>query len=201
MIPELPAPTGLPAQAEQATSSEGEPTQTSESTAEVEVPTGDSSTTPPPEPQLPDPPPAPPHPQTQLQESPETPEGGSDPALAESGQAALQSIQFDASQINTQPGPPPQVDLSGEADPERLTAANQASAQEVQQAKLESATTIDQDFGEGQIFPKATDEILKPNQELSPLIGQGARVVLILLFQVRSQVNSIRPSAPFCGRK
>jgi hypothetical protein len=171
-IPEIPAPTGLSAQdaeptqvgqkaADKAAQSKGEPNvevskgqQSGESKAKYD-------------PQVPEAPPAPAPTPTQLAGGEVQESGESDSQLSQSAQNELAGIKLDTSQISTNAGPPPKVDLSGEADPAQMQATQTQSQQEVQAAKLKAAADIQQDFGENRIFPKVSKETLKANKELT----------------------------------
>ncbi|MDJ0662338.1 MAG: hypothetical protein QNJ42_23055 [Crocosphaera sp.] len=114
-------------------------------------------------------PPAPLPPTTQLAGQETSEEGQPDTQLSRSAQNALNSIHIDIDQISSNPGPNPKVDLSGEADPNQVTDINNQSTQEVQSTKAQAAQAIDQEFGENNIFPEASDETVKANKQLTAI--------------------------------
>ena len=178
-IPEIPAPTGLQAK-------ESEPQKTGEKVAEQAAITkqapddklgattsgGEKAKY---ETSVPEAPPAPPITATQLAGGKVEQEGQSDQALSRSAQNALNSVHLNTSQINTSAGDRPSVDLTGEADLSQINVAQTQSAQEVQAAKAQAAQGINQDFGENNISPKASNETLKANKELSAVAAPGGK--------------------------
>ncbi|GEM_PF-1703254 len=122
---------------------------------------------------VPEAPPAPPITATQLAGGKVEQEGQSDQALSRSAQNALNSVHLNTSQINTSAGDRPSVDLTGEANPSQINEDKAQSAQEVQAAKAQAAQGITQDFGENSISPKASNETLKANKELSAVAAPG----------------------------
>ncbi|MDJ0601582.1 MAG: AHH domain-containing protein [Crocosphaera sp.] len=173
-IPEISAPTGLPAkkttevgqESQQAANKaaqgnqsavdniEGTPSNQEKSeydTSVVEVP------------------PAPLPPTTQLAGQETSEEGQQDAQLSRSAQNALNSIQINLDQISPNAGPNPKVDLSGDADPNQVTDIHNQSTQEVQSTKAQAAQAIHQEFGENNIFPEASNETVKANKELTAI--------------------------------
>ncbi|MEM7579864.1 MAG: DUF4157 domain-containing protein [Cyanobacteria bacterium P01_A01_bin.80] len=178
-IPEIPAPTGLPAK-------ESESQKAGEKVAQQAAITkqapddklgattsgGEKAKY---ETSVPEAPPAPPITATQLAGGKVEQEGKSDQALSRSAQNALNSVNLNTSQINTSAGDRPSVDLTGEADPSQINATQAQSTQEVQAAKAQPAQGITQDFGENSISPKASNETLKANKELSAVAAPGGK--------------------------
>jgi hypothetical protein len=83
--------------------------------------------------------------------------------------AAKSSQGQDGDQVNTNAGERPKVNLTGEADPSQMDGEQGQSLQQVQATKGQAANSISQDFGENNIFPKASNETLKANKELSKI--------------------------------
>ncbi len=83
--------------------------------------------------------------------------------------AAKSSQGQDGDQVNTNAGERPKVNLTGEADPSQMDGEQGQSLQQVQAVKGEAANSISQDFGENNIFPKASNETLKANKEISKI--------------------------------
>ncbi|WP_013334513.1 hypothetical protein [Gloeothece verrucosa] len=106
----------------------------------------------------------------------------SDAQLAQSAQNALLSVQLNTQPINTKASQPPAVELTGEANPSQLENTQKNSQQEVTQGKLKAAKEINQDFGENKIFPAPNKDLLKSNKELSaqlPTIAKGGKAPTI----------------------
>jgi hypothetical protein len=76
---------------------------------------------------------------------------------------------MNTSQISTSAGERPNVDLNGEANPAQIQSTQTQSNQELQTAKAQAVADTNQDFGENSIFPKASNETLKANKELSTI--------------------------------
>ena len=181
-LPEMPAPTGLSATAvteakpgqaaqqtaEQAANSGKEPAITLEGSGAGAVSAAEQI-------QVPEAPAALPQAPTQLAGGEGQTEGESDTILSQSAQRALSSINANTSQISTRFGERPQVELAGDADPSQMETAKAASIQEVQSAKVNAAQAINQDFGENDIYPQASDEILKSNKELAAITPGAAQ--------------------------
>ncbi|MEH2064497.1 MAG: DUF4157 domain-containing protein [Nostoc sp.] len=92
------------------------------------------------------------------------------------------SQEPDINAISTNAGERPKVDMTGEADPSQMHGEQAESLQQVQAAKGKAASTISQDFGENNIFPKASNQTLKANKELSkvsPSSGKGGEIPTI----------------------
>lgn len=177
-IPKIPAPTGLPAKesepqkavgiAEQAAITKQAPDgKLGATTSGGEKAKYETS--------VPEAPPAAPITATQLTGGKVEQEGQSDQTLSKSAQNALNSVNLNTSQINTSAGDRPSVDLTGEANPSQMNATQAQSTQQVQAAKAQAAQGINQDFGENNIFPKASNETLKANKELSAVAAPGGK--------------------------
>ena len=92
------------------------------------------------------------------------------------------SKNADISAVSTDAGERPKVDMTGEADPSQMHGEQAQSLQQVQAAKGQAASSISQDFGENNIFPKASNQTLKANKELSkvsPPSGKGGEMPTI----------------------
>lgn len=87
--------------------------------------------------------------------------------MARSAQAVLNSVFIDTTEVSTSGGERPSVDTTGEADPSQMDTANQESTESVRTGKLEAAADISKDYGENDIFPEPTDEILEARKALS----------------------------------
>ncbi|MBD2202614.1 hypothetical protein H6G33_12210 [Calothrix sp. FACHB-1219] len=88
----------------------------------------------------------------------------------------------DSNQISTSAGERPKLNLTGDADPAQMNAEQQQSASQVQQAKAQANSETYRDFGENNIYPQASKEILKANQEISqiaPPSSQGGELPVI----------------------
>lgn len=171
-LPQLPAPTGLPAKkggpaAE--TSETGVATGGKNPTiATIKDPTGQSKTplqvnvkeAPPPLPIIP----------TRLLGADSNQSEASDKSdakLAQSAQNSLEGIHLDTSQISTDAEKPPVVDLTSDTNPAQMDTAQQESDKQVSKAKVDAAKDIHRDFGEKDIFPDGNKEILKAKKALS----------------------------------
>jgi hypothetical protein len=172
-IPEIPAPTGLPAQGTEATqTAEKAATKAAQSKGEPKVEVKAEGSAQPEanyDTQVPEAPPAPPPTPTQLAGGNVQQEGQNDEALSRSAQHALSNVQMNTSQISTSAGERPNVDLNGEANPAQIQSTQTQSNQELQTAKAQAVADTNQDFGENSIFPKASNETLKANKELSAI--------------------------------
>jgi hypothetical protein len=165
-LPEMPAPTGLP------------PTEAPEGTPELpSVPTTTPAELegtktgrdqPPMDTDVPEPPPMPPAPPTVLPGPDTEPSPEEQASQAARAQQALEGVAMDTEQIPTDAGPPPAVDLSGEADPTQMDAHRGAADVQVAQAKAAAAAGINADHGLGTIYPAPTDEVLSA---MRPLAG------------------------------
>lgn len=89
-----------------------------------------------------------------------------DPVLAKSAQGAMRRVSSPVTAVPTKAADAPQVDLSGEADPEQIEAARQASDADMARAGTEAMQQAGQDFGEADIAPRPDDEILAASSEL-----------------------------------
>jgi hypothetical protein len=90
-----------------------------------------------------------------------------DPQLAQSAQGALDTVQLNTDSISTQAVKLPGVDLTGDADPSQMDIAQQDSDQAVGQTKAQALEQSNRDFGENKIFPAPDNETLKSEKELS----------------------------------
>ncbi len=205
-IPELPAPTGLPAKGANfgSLASKGE--------AEIKPNgnIGDKETAPESadpdalnnQLQIPQAPPAPQQPVTQLAGGEVTEEGQNDDALSLSAQNALQSTSIDTNQISTNTGDKPSVELNGEADPSQIHSAQNQSALEVQGAKANAAQGLQRNFGENDIYPEASSEILSGELKGSvraPATGAGKANANALPREAVAGIN--KAAAPFLQQK
>jgi hypothetical protein len=93
--------------------------------------------------------------------------GNSDPQLSQSAQKELASVRLDTSQISTEIGAKPTVDMTGEADPSQMDSEQRESSKQVSAAKAEAAKEINKDFGENNIFPEDSKETLQATKGLS----------------------------------
>ncbi|WGV28008.1 eCIS core domain-containing protein [Halotia branconii] len=89
-------------------------------------------------------------------------------ALATGGEQDAVSPEENISEVNTDAGDRPTIKLRGETDPSQMDATLDESTDQVQETKTEAAQDIKQNFGENNIFPQASDEILKANKQFSP---------------------------------
>ncbi|MBN4002719.1 MAG: DUF4157 domain-containing protein [Nostoc sp. LPT] len=92
------------------------------------------------------------------------------------------SENLDINAISTNAGERPKVNMTGEADPSQMNGEQAQSLQQVQAAKGQAASSISRDFGENNIFPKASNETLKANKEfskVSPASGKGGEIPTI----------------------
>jgi Domain of unknown function (DUF4157) len=108
------------------------------------------------------------------EEQPEStePEGFAPPETPPTSNGNIQDI----SNINTSAGERPQVDLNGEADPAQMEATEAESHQEVQDNKAQAAEDINQDFGENNIFPEPSDEILKAKHQFAEITPPSEKI-------------------------
>ncbi|MGK7946786.1 MAG: hypothetical protein AB4058_20180 [Microcystaceae cyanobacterium] len=173
-IPEIPAPTGLTAK--KVTDVGKLAQKAAKEAATAQVPTigaiqretsGDLAANY--ETSVPEIPPSPSPSPTQLAGGEVSQEGQSDPALSQSAQNALDNVPINTNQISTSAGERPNLDLSGEANPSQMETAQAQLGQEVSAVKTRASQAINQDFGENNIFPKPSHEILKTNKELTTI--------------------------------
>ena len=73
------------------------------------------------------------------------------------------SKNADISAVSTDAGERPKVNMTGEADPSQMHGEQAQSLQQVQAAKGQAASSISEDFGENNIFPKGSNQTLKAN--------------------------------------
>jgi hypothetical protein len=108
--------------------------------------------------------------------------GAHDDALAKGAQQALSSVRVPLAQISTQATDVPSVDLSGEADPAQISDTHLAAGEQTRTASRDAAKQVHQDYGERDVLPAATAEILTatlpagsteiPTIEASPRSGE-----------------------------
>lgn len=170
-LPELPAPTGLPPRQDPA---EDLPTYSEQSTPTVDIslPAAGESSPPQIAPVVPDMPSGDVSlPPSQLTGGETVGEDGTpqaDPELVESAQRELSFLGRLASQFPPPVTEPPSVDLSGEADPARMDAAQAEASQQIQQQRQQQIAEAQQrDFGEHNLFPDPTEATLSPQQQIS----------------------------------
>lgn len=171
-LPEIPAPTGLPAgEAAAGEEAEGE---AAVAAAELEMERETGREEEPYDTAVEEAPPPPPQPATRLPavSSPEDEEAAAE--LAEEAQGSLASISFDASEIDTTAEEPPAVDTTGEADPGQMGSFEQDSDAAINAAKLKAVSATAADFGENDVFPAPDPEILEAHVTLSALAPQVA---------------------------
>jgi hypothetical protein len=84
--------------------------------------------------------------------------------------------------INTSAGARPNVDTTGDADPELISRSQQAGDTEIAERKQEADAAVGQDFGENDIFPNAEPLRVDPATEArvrgaleGVLIAEGSR--------------------------
>ena len=181
LIPEIPTPTGLPAQQSTASGKTAQnnaeeaanlkETSAGEIKGETSGQTASQYNT-----SVAETPPAPSPTATQLAGKETSEEGEQDAALSRSAQNALANVQINTNQISRNVGECPNVDLSGEADPTQIETTQSQSNQEISGAKTQASQAIDQDFGENNIFPEPSNETLKANKELSATSTSEAKV-------------------------
>ncbi len=163
-LPSMPAPTGLPAKAE-----EPKPEEPSAAEASPKDPHQPRSGGP-----------ANKVPDTLVREAPSAPQlrptelpgpdahahgpqhdEAHDEALATSAQQALLSIRLPAAKVSTKATSTPSVDLAGEADPAQVPETHQAGGEQLRAASCEAAKAIGHPRGERNILPIATAETLQ----------------------------------------
>lgn len=105
-------------------------------------------------------------PSTSIQGS-ESAEGGGDQEVAASAQRALNTVGFDTAGIPNSAGPRPAVDQTGDADPAQAEAFEMESNERVTSARSESESASRQDFGEHAVFPDPDDATIKPCHEIT----------------------------------
>ncbi|WP_414552398.1 eCIS core domain-containing protein [Anabaena sp. CCY 0017] len=149
-LPEIPAPTGLSPQesAEPTTAPQSETPQpisaeplSGENAAEK---LHEEATT---------------EPQSLSAEAPASPP----PQTPPEGEGSEQNI----SQVKTSAGKRPTVELSGETDPSQMDQTQAESKYQVQEVKTQASQGIKHNFGENNIFPQASQQILKANKQFS----------------------------------
>lgn len=105
-----------------------------------------------------------------------------DAKLSQSAQTALDRVRINTSQIKTSAGERPSVDMSGEADASQVDSFQSDSTAKVQIAKQNASNQIYQDFGENNILPEASTETLKANRAISSPnapIDQGGKAPIL----------------------
>lgn len=89
------------------------------------------------------------------------------PPIPPIAQDDIENIHLDTSQINTSAGERPKVDTSGEAAPSQMANFHDEAATRVGLAKNKAKQETQQDFGENNIFPVMKPETLKAEKGLS----------------------------------
>jgi hypothetical protein len=112
-------------------------------------------------------PPPPPVTPTILSGSEDKESGEGDAELSRSAQNSLESVQLSTTQISTNAGERPAVEMTGEADPSQMDSFESESSTKVQMGKAKASQEIYQDFGENDIFPEPTRETLKARKALA----------------------------------
>ena len=165
-LPEIPAPTGLPAKKTRS-KEKGKlvaPAEKPPSAFEGEKSGKEGEEY---KPQVEEAPPPPPVKPTVLGGGEADESGKGDTELSRSAQNELKNVHMDTRNISTNAGERPAVDMTGEADPSQLDSFRGESRTKVQNAKTEASKEINQDFGENDIFPEPTNETLKASKALS----------------------------------
>ncbi|MEM6807830.1 MAG: AHH domain-containing protein [Pseudomonadota bacterium] len=106
--------------------------------------------------------------------------GGDDPdtqeadrELAISAQRAFERIGLSTRSIPSHAGARPGVDMTGDADPGQMVGFESSSNEKVAGAATRAKAGSYADFGEHDIFPAATDEILRSEHQLSARGAEG----------------------------
>ena len=119
-------------------------------------------------------PPAPSPTPTVLQGKEESDTERGDRELALSAQNALNNIRIVTGEIPSSAGSRPGVDMSGDADPSQMEAFQQSSDSKVTDAAAVARQDTVKDFGENDIFPPETTEILRSERQLGTKVpGAG----------------------------
>lgn len=85
-----------------------------------------------------------------------------DPALERSAQAAVEDVHLPSELVPTDAGPPPEVDMSGEADPGQMEQAAQAAAADAAASRAQALSEVGVERGENDIQPELDDDVLQP---------------------------------------
>lgn len=167
-IPEVPAPTGLPAREHGAVEKPravgvAPKTELAGEKSDREGPAYETVV---------EPAPAAPSPTPTRLPGPDVPESESAAAeAADNAQGALDAVEIDTGAINITAGERPSVDTSGEADPSQMAAFELESGNSVSTARQQAAREVSADYGENDIFPEPPTTTLKTTTEL-----HGAKV-------------------------
>ena len=70
--------------------------------------------------------------------------------------------------VSTDAGPRPNVDLTGEANPDQNAQSQEASDEEVNMRRAGAGGAIQEDFGENEIYPDVPEETLRPSYKPAP---------------------------------
>ncbi len=157
-LPEMPAPTGLPALEQRKPEAEL-PAPAQPAGLDVTATEGAPAVAVAPTPEAPVVKQAP----TLLKGSDQDP----DAAVSQSAQGELASADLPADEMPTTLGERPVVDTSGTADPAQMDATGATATQQVVEERTKSQALMSQDFGENAIYPCPSDEVLKSDQALS----------------------------------
>ena len=79
---------------------------------------------------------------------------------------AMEGLQIET-QVNTNLGDPPEIDLTGQADPNQVEREQQRNNNILRQTELEEINGFRRDFGENDVYPSIPTEELSSNQELT----------------------------------
>lgn len=90
-----------------------------------------------------------------------TAESQRDSVMERSAQAAVENVNLPLELMPTNPGPPPEVDLSGEADPVQMDQAEQAAEADVAARHVHALSEAGVGRGENDIRPQPDDEVLQ----------------------------------------
>lgn len=84
-----------------------------------------------------------------------------DPVLERSAQAALADVDLPSDMVPRDPGPPPEVDLGGAADPAQMHHADRAASAEAAAHHSQALSEVGVDRGENDIRPAPDDGVLQ----------------------------------------
>jgi len=161
-LPKIPAPTGIAPSGAAAPQAEAAP---APATPEVSGPTGPESVAPP---EIPVPVAGPmavaP---TTLSGAATAEQGATDKRMSRSAQTALARVDMPTEDVPETLGPPPQVDISGAADPGQIDTNDMEAGTQVGGEHTHAQGLIAQDFGETSIGPAPSSEILAAGKPLT----------------------------------
>ena len=112
-------------------------------------------------------PPAPPPTPTVLAGGEESNADGGDREMSISAQRALDNIRIFTGEIPDGAGPRPGVDMTGEANPSQMSDFRSSSDSTVTDAAGVARKDTYKDFGENDIFPPESDEILRSERQFA----------------------------------